>query len=341
MKLDEFSFFNQQLAAMLREGLPIEGALCQLVTGMERGSLKDELTRLQTELAAGAPLAEAVTRRALPDLYKRMVLVGVKSNNLPGVLALLADYYQQRNNTATRLKGLMVYPVLVLGLALLVSGGIAAAWAFFLMPAFKDFLGGINEGRALPAFTQMMMQPINTMAVPPLIIGVFLLIVLLVAFVPAWRSAMRWRLPAFKESNLAQSAAALHLMLRSGVPLPDALALLAQVEAGNRAGNDLNTWRTRLAAGVASFADVAQGSRAFPPLFVWMVANAGEELAAGFEKAATIYRARAAHRTEMLLYAALPACVLVLGLMILTQAWFAIGAFLPLIDLMNNLGGSE
>lgn len=339
MKLDEFSFFNQQLAAMLREGLPIEGALRQLVTGMGRGTLKDELTRLEAELSAGAPLAEAVTRRELPDLYKRMVLVGVKGNNLPGVLALLADYYQQRNNTATRLKGLMVYPMLVLGMAFLVSGGIATAWAFFLMPTFKDFIYGMGEGRPLPAFTQAMMQPISTMAVPPFIIGAFLLAVLVVAFVPAWRDAMRWRLPAFKESNLAQCAAALHLMLRSGVPLPDALTLLAHVESGNRAGNDLNLWRNRLASGVAKFADVAQGSRAFPPLFVWMIANAGEELATGFEKAAAVYRARAAYRTEMFLYAALPACVLALGMMILTQAWFALGAFLPLIDLMNNLGG--
>ena len=337
MKLDEFAFFNQQLAAMLRDGLPIEGALRQLASGMERGTLRDELTRLEADLSAGAPLAEAVARRELPDLYKRMVLVGVKGNNLPGVLALLADYYQHRNNTATRLKGLMVYPLLVLIMAFLVSGGIAAAWTFFLVPALKDFLQGMGDGQTFPNATQSLMFPINAMAVPPFIIGTFLLAVLVIAFVPAWRNSMRWRLPAFKESSLAQSAAALHLMLRSGVPLPDALALLAHVEAGNRAGNDLILWRTRLASGVAKFADVAQGSRAFPPLFIWMVANAGEELATGFEKAATIYRARAAHRTEMFLYAALPACVLALGLMILTQARFA---FLPLIQLMNSLGGS-
>ena len=328
MKLDEFAFFNQQLAAMLRDGLPIEGALRQLASGMERGALRDELTRLEAELSAGAPLTEAIARRELPDLYKRMVLVGVKGNNLPGVLALLADYYQQRNNTTTRLKGLMVYPLLVLGMAFLVSGGIAAAWTFFLVPALKDFLQGMGDGQTFP---------INAMAVPPFIIGAFLIAVLVIAFVPAWRNSMRWRLPAFKESSLAQSAAALHLMLRSGVPLPDALALLAHVEAGNRAGNDLILWRTRLASGVAKFADVAQGSRAFPPLFIWMVANAGEELATGFEKAAAIYRARAAHRTEMFLYAALPACVLALGLMILTEARFA---FLPLIQLMNSLGDS-
>jgi len=41
----------------------------------------------------------------------------------------------------------------------------------------------------------------------------------------------------------------------------------------------------------------------------------------------------------MFLYAALPACVLLLGLMILSQAWFTLGALLPMMNLMNNLGG--
>ena len=43
-----------------------------------------------------------------------MVEAGVASNDLPGVLVMLADYYQRANLIWTRLKGLLVYPVLVL-----------------------------------------------------------------------------------------------------------------------------------------------------------------------------------------------------------------------------------
>ena len=46
MKLDEFSFFNQQLAAMLRDGIPLEGALRRLCDEMRRGKLRDELQAL-------------------------------------------------------------------------------------------------------------------------------------------------------------------------------------------------------------------------------------------------------------------------------------------------------
>ena len=43
MKHDEFAFFNQQLAAMLRDGIPLEGALRRLCQEMRRGELRDEL----------------------------------------------------------------------------------------------------------------------------------------------------------------------------------------------------------------------------------------------------------------------------------------------------------
>jgi type IV pilus assembly protein PilC len=339
MNLDEFAFFNQQLAAMLRDGIPLEGALRQLADGMRHDALKAELTKLEADLASGASLAEAIARRNLPELYKRMVLVGARGNNLPGILALLADYYQQRHSMLTRLKGLMVYPALVLIVAFIVSGGIAWMWSVVLFPASKEMFWGLGEGRPLPAFTQMALGPMSTMWVPPLVIGLILLLVILAACIPPMRASLRWRLPAFKESSVAQCAAAMNLLLRSGVALPDAIGFLERVEGGSRAGRDLHLWRTRLAGGIGKFAELARESRVFPPLFVWLVANAGEDIAAGFEKASSIYAARATYRTEMLLYAALPACVLMLGLMILSQAWFTLATFLPLIDLMNNLGG--
>ena len=80
---------------------------------------------LEADLARGVPLKEALARRALPDLYRQMVEMGARSNDLPGVLTLLADHYHRANALWTRLKGLMVYPLLVilvsLGLTVLIS----------------------------------------------------------------------------------------------------------------------------------------------------------------------------------------------------------------------------
>jgi type IV pilus assembly protein PilC len=92
MKLDEFAFLNQQLAGMLRAGIPLEGGLRQLSATMARGELRQEIEALERDLAAGAPLAEAVGRRELPVLYVRLVQAGVSGGDLTGVLILLSDY---------------------------------------------------------------------------------------------------------------------------------------------------------------------------------------------------------------------------------------------------------
>ena len=60
MKYDEFAFFNQQLAAMLRDGIPLEGALRRLCQEMRRGPLRDELQTLEADLAKGTPMADAL-----------------------------------------------------------------------------------------------------------------------------------------------------------------------------------------------------------------------------------------------------------------------------------------
>src|SRR5436190_12684430 len=121
MNHEQLAFFNQQLAAMIQSGLPLESSLKQLSSSMHRGSLRAEIEQLEADLAQGAPLEEALGRRKLPELYVAMLRAGIKSNDLPGVLTLAADYYGNLHTTWLRLKGLLVYPGIVLVTSLLVS----------------------------------------------------------------------------------------------------------------------------------------------------------------------------------------------------------------------------
>src|SRR5581483_4200807 len=106
-------------------GIPLEGALQQLAAGMKAGAFRDEIDQLHADLARGTPLSDALARRRLPEFYVRMIELGARSQDLPGVLTLLADHYQRANALWSRLKGLMVYPLLVilvsLGLTLMLS----------------------------------------------------------------------------------------------------------------------------------------------------------------------------------------------------------------------------
>ena len=314
MKNDEFAFFNQQLSAMLRDGIPLEGALRQLCANMRRGRLRAELELLEKDLSGGAPIQTALAARKLPEFYVQMVQVGVQSNDLTGVLLMLADYYQRVDSIWTRLKGLMVYPLLVL------TG--AFALSCFLTFLASRIVGSFPDMMTLFEGAAPVSSPAETLAslwAPPILIGALLVVFLMFLIVPGWNRKWRWRLPAFKEAKLAQVASAMRLMLKTGGNLGDSLRLIERLEKGSPASDELVRWRARLSAGHAKFSDMATPGTAFPALFVWLVGNSGEDLAGGFQRAAEIYGARAAYRIEMLLYAALPFSILTLGTMIICQ----------------------
>jgi type II secretory pathway component PulF len=338
MKYDEFAFFNQQLAAMLRDGIPLEGALRRLCAEMQRGQLRNELEALEADLARGTPMASALQARDLPDLYKRMILVGVKSNDLPGALTMLADYFQRQSSLWMRLKGLMAYPLIVLFVAFLISTLVAVLWVYILGPSMAGVFGGM--GMRLPAATMGAFALMDHIWIFPFAFGLLFASVMAMVFVPALQKKFRWCIPAFKEASVSRVAASLNMLLKGGVALPDAIGLVEQLESNTSAAEDLMHWRRNIASGVANFSEIAATNRVFPPMFVWTVANAGDDLANGFNRASEIYQARAIHRTEVALYSVLPIAAFILGMVVLSQAYLVISMFLPFFSMISNLSGS-
>jgi type IV pilus assembly protein PilC len=302
---------------------------------MRAGSLRTELEALELDLAKGTPMADALESRQLPELYKRMILVGVKSGDLPGALTMLADYFQRQSNLWTRLKSLLVYPLIVLFAAFLISSVLALLWLKVIGPSMLGVFGGMQM--KLPTATLFAFMTLKDIWIFPAVLGWLFLFFLAVIFTAPLRGKFLWRLPAFKEASVARVAAALNLLLKNGVNLPDAVKLVAQLESNAGAVADLRQWQKNIAAGVAKFSEVAAANRTFPPMFVWTVANAGEDLAAGFNRAAEIYQSRASYRTEVALYSVLPIAALFLGAIVLSQAFLVISMFLPFIVMIGNL----
>lgn len=311
MNYDEFAFFNQQLAAMLRDGIPLEGALKQLCTDMKTGPLRAEMQALETDLATGTPLKDALLRRELPEFYKRMIEIGTRSNGLPGVLTLLADHYHRANALWTRLKGLMVYPLIVIVVSLGLTLMLSVVFSRFL-PSMFNFTEGVGRGPN-PFFL------VASMWIPPVLLALLAVLGVAAVSVPSWRAKLRWRLPAFREASLAQLASAIALMLKNGTSLAEALALAEALEAATPAAKSLAEWRRLVEGGQGKPTRWPAASKPIPPLFLWLVQTGGEDLAAGFQKAAEIYQARASYRIEMALYGALPISILLLGQMVFWQ----------------------
>jgi len=326
MNHDEFAFFNQQLATMLREGIPLEGALKQLCAGMKTGALRAELQQLEAELARGTPLPEAIAQRKLPELYKRMVSVGVRGNDLPGVLTLIADHHQRANALWSRLKGLMVYPLLVI----LVSLGLTVLLSLTFSKFLTEFFHTSDFGQP-PQSSALSLS----LWVPPVLLALLAVLIVAAMSIPALRANLRWHLPAFREASLSQLASAMALMLRNGTTLPDALALAQSLESATPAARPLAQWQQHVAAGAGKPAQWPVSLQPLPPLFLWLVHQSGENVAEGFNKAAEIYQARANYRTDLLLYGALPISILLLGQMIF---WQVAPMMRSLTWLMNMIG---
>lgn len=327
MKLDEFAFVNQQLASMLRDGIPLEGALRQVCEQMHRGELRAELETLEAALANGRPLADALRASQLPLFYVSMIQVGARANDLPGILMMVAEYYQRLGTIWVRLKGLMVYPLIVLFLSLTMAILMAYGYYQFVDVVVREML----DSDPVPRSTVVgLWGPLISLSV------VSLLVVAALTLHPL-RRWFRWHLPAFKETTLTQFAAAMATLLKGGCTLDDAIVLMREMEGHSPARHELDRWLSRLSSGQRTMGAISSGSRLFPQTFLWLVAHNPDDPATGFARAAQIYQARAIHKVEMMLYAALPVMVLVLGFMLAVQ--FA-AMLQPLILIVNQLGSN-
>jgi type IV pilus assembly protein PilC len=346
MKSEDLAFVNRQLAAMLQSGVPLEGSLRQLCGEMRRGRLRDELRALEADLARGTSFDDALAARQLPELYSRMLRAGARSQDLPQMLTLLADYYYQQHNLWSRLKGLMIYPAIVLAGCLCLSGLCGLVFSNLvkqdvgdMTAAYRDML----ENGSLPALTHFVLSHsmIVSLAlwIPALVLAVAFAAVMLVLCVPPIRRWMRFYLPIVRDTAFAQFAATMSLMLHGGCPLRDTVAFLGQVEAGNRLGREMRHWLSRMQDGATRFVDIAGVKGLLPPFFKWLVASAGEDLPGGFQQAADLYQTRALRGRDFILYAALPAATIALGAVITVQVYCLfvtlIGLFLPIVSSMN------
>src|SRR5258708_13799316 len=127
---------------------------------MRAGPLRGEIEQLEANLKRGTPLPEALAGRRLPPFYVQMIQIGVRSNDLPGVLTMLADHYHRANALATRLKGLLAYPLIVI----LVSLGLT----LILSLVFSRFLPGLFNHISPAPFSAALMRCLRF---PPLLLS--------------------------------------------------------------------------------------------------------------------------------------------------------------------------
>ena len=154
VSLKELSVFNRQLSVMFNAGLPITQGIGILANQQKNKYFAELLQEVRRDVEAGSNLSNAMKK--YPDvfntLYTSMIQAGEASGNLDTILMRLSEYIENMQKIIRRVKSAMTYPVVVIVLAVVITGVIL--WK--VVPIFEDMFDQL--GAALPMPTQIVMK---------------------------------------------------------------------------------------------------------------------------------------------------------------------------------------
>ncbi|HJO08439.1 MAG TPA: type II secretion system F family protein [Verrucomicrobiota bacterium] len=336
MNTEELAFVNRQLAGMLKSGIPLEAGLKKMTKSMSDSRLKDQLGRLGSRLEKGQAVGQAVEGLDLPDTYKRLLVLGQESQSMPKVLSCVADYYERIGTLVTRIRGLAIYPMLIL-----VCGLLVAALMAFLSSMLKNDIADLTD--VLPARSAAS-EFFGSSWISIFPIGVFavgFLFYLAVLRSHKMRRYFSWKIPMLRDAALAQYAGLSEALLASGARLPEVIGMVRKLESGSPMETDLAKIEQNLVEGHAGYDSASRGCRTIPDFFNWIVAQAGEDVTAGFGHARSIYTSRAESKMQAFLCCFLPVNILLIGLLLLVFFLPQLTVATDLLQMIEMLGGAE
>ena len=273
----DISVFSRQFATMIAAGLPLVQCLQTLGMQMERKGFQDIIAKVASDVESGSTLSDALGRfpRVFDELYVNLVHVGETGGVLDSMLSRLSTYLEKAQALKHRVQMAIVYPVLVMTIAVLV----VAFLMVFIIPIFAAFFE--NAGVPLPLPTRIVI------AVSHGVTRYWYIILAVWAAgmygFRAWYRTEAGRLavdrfflrapifgPLVRKIAIARFTRTLSALLGGGVPIIDALRITAKT-AGNRVvENSVMSARERVMAGHTLGERLKDGG-VFPPMVVQMV----------------------------------------------------------------------
>lgn len=235
----DLTLFTRQLSILQDAGLPILRSLKLLADMQKPGRLKNSLLDVCDEIEGGANLSEALSKspKAFDRLYCNMIRAGEAGGALEVILRRLAEFMERSQALKRKVKGALVYPIVVV----LVAVGILAFIMIKIVPQFKKIFDDFDS--ELPAMTQTLIDisnfTVNYWYLLPLIPIGFMLLIKAIKLIPYGRFG--WDLFLLKmvifgqlvEKNiLSRSSRTLGTLLASGVPILEALNITKET-SGN------------------------------------------------------------------------------------------------------------
>jgi type IV pilus assembly protein PilC len=334
--------FTRQFSVMIDAGLPLVQGLDIIGSQAENLAFRKVLLDVKTRVEGGATFADSLAQhpKAFDELFVQLVRAGEIGGILDTILQRLGAYIEKNEKLKRRVKGAMVYPIIVLSVAVLVLVVLVGYVVPVFEKMFKDF------GGAMPAPTQFLID---------LSYGFrsrwYLYLGLPAAAIVAFRAALRtdkgrrtWdalvlKMPVFgpvvRKVAVARFTRTMGTMLSSGVPILDALEIVAKA-AGNRTVESAILYtRAKISEGKNVAGPLAE-TKVFPPMVVQMigVGEATGAMDAMLNKIADFYDDEVDVAIAALTSMIEPLLMVFLGS---TVGFFMIAMYLPIFSMAGTI----
>jgi type IV pilus assembly protein PilC len=339
----EFLVFNQELATLLKAGMPLVQSLDILRVRLANPVLKAVLDDVHEKVRAGTALSDAFQAHGdlFPSVYTASLMAGERAGNLDSVLRRYVAYAKVVDTVRKKTISALIYPVLLVVLAIVLVGIIVLK----VVPTFADFYGSF--GADLPLSTRIIVAISNT-ARDQILLILALVIGGTVAFLswvrrPGQRARLdSWllKIPAIGTSihkfATAQTARTLATLLGGGIPLVNALEIAARSTGNRHMGREMEIVAQRVREG-QGFAATLLERRAVPDVAVKMV-EVGESTGALQEmlnSLADFYDEEIETEVGRFVTLIEPALLIIMGVVI---AAIVLALYLPLFQLTSVMG---
>jgi type IV pilus assembly protein PilC len=334
--------FTRQFSTLQDAGLPVLRSLKILEHQMKPGVLRNALIDVVDDVEGGSTLSEAFAKhpRCFDRLYVNMVKAGEAGGALEVILKRLADFKEKSQSLKRKIIGAMVYPVVVILVAVLILTFIM----LFIIPKFEKIFKDFNM--KLPQMTEMLIATSQWFGkywyVLPLFPLCFWLLIKLIRLNRYGNYALDrvylW-IPIIgaliEKTVVARTTRTLGTLVASGVPILEALSIVRETSSNAV----FERMYTRVYESIREGDTIAQPlkeSRLVDDMVVNMI-DVGEEtgdLDTMLYKIADVYDEEVSVLVESLISLLEPLMIVVLGLII---GGIVIALFLPLIKLLEGL----
>ena len=281
----EFLVFNQELATLLKAGMPLVQSLDILRQRVTNQTFKAVLDGIYEKVKAGTSLSDAFAEHGslFPAVYSASLMAGERSGNLDSVIRRYVGYEKVIGTVRRRTISALIYPAILITMMFVLVGIIVLK----VVPSFSEFYA--NFDRPLPLSTQIVVAFsrffVDNLWLIVAIVAAATVVGLLWVRQPAQRARVHkllldlpWAGETIRKFGTAQLARTLATLLGGGIPLVNAIEIGVRSMSNRYLAAQLDGVRRRVQEG-QSFAMALLEDGSFPDVAVKMV-EVGEQTGA-------------------------------------------------------------